>query len=90
MLKRLAMATLNISLPDQLREWVKTQISTGQYSSASDYLRDLIRQDVRAHQGDTWLNNHIQERLETADDSYVQSSADDVKTRMRLKIGKSN
>ena len=78
------MATLNISLPDQLREWVKTQISTGQYSSASDYLRDLIRQDVRAHDGDMCLNDHLQERLETVD-----SSADDVKTRMRLQIGKS-
>ena len=83
------MATLNISLPDQLREWVKTQISTGQYSSASDYLRDLIRQDVRAHEGGTWLNDHLQERLEASDDVYVQSSADDVKARMRLKIGKS-
>ena len=83
------MATLNISLPDQLREWVKTQISTGQYSSASDYLRDLIRQDVRAHEGEIWLNNHLHERLETADDAYVHSSAEDVKARMRLKVGKS-
>jgi len=83
------MATLNISLPDQLREWVKTQISTGQYSSASDYLRDLIRQDVRAHESDTWLDNHIKERLETPDDVYVHSSASDVKARMRSKISKS-
>ena len=80
------MATLNISLPDQLREWVKTQISTGQYSSASDYLRDLIRQDVRAHES-TWLTNHLQERLEAPDDVYVKSSADDVKARMRKQLG---
>ena len=81
------MATLNISLPDQLREWVKTQISTGQYSSASDYLRDLIRQDVLSHEGQ-WLKDHLQERLEAPDEVFVQSSADDVKARMRAQLGK--
>ena len=81
------MATLNISLPDQLREWVKTQVSTGQYSSASDYLRDLIRQDVRSHEGQ-WLTDHLQERLEAPDEVFVQSSADDVKARMRAQLGK--
>jgi len=41
------MATMNISLPDQMREWVEAQLDTGKYASSSDYVRDLIRQ----HQG---------------------------------------
>ena len=39
------MATMNISLPDQMKEWVEAQASTGRYSNASDYVRDLIRRD---------------------------------------------
>lgn len=41
------MATLNISLPDAMRDWIDTQIASGEYASASDYLRDLIRHDQR-------------------------------------------
>ena len=39
------MATMNISLPDPMRDWVQTQINSGQYASSSDYVRDLIRRD---------------------------------------------
>ena len=39
------MATMNISLPDEMRDWVNGQIATGRYAGASDYLRDLIRRD---------------------------------------------
>tara|TARA_A100000171_G_C2063262_1_gene111033 strand:- start:266 stop:547 length:282 start_codon:yes stop_codon:yes gene_type:complete len=41
------MATMNVSLPDPMREWVETQIESGEYASSSDYVRDLIRQDQR-------------------------------------------
>jgi len=39
------MATLNISMPDEMRAFVETRVSSGEYQSASDYLRDLIRHD---------------------------------------------
>ncbi|OUS14103.1 hypothetical protein A9Q89_01150 [Gammaproteobacteria bacterium 53_120_T64] len=41
------MATMNISLPDPMRDWVEAQIKTGHYANNSDYLRDLIRKDQR-------------------------------------------
>ena len=37
------MATMNISLPDKMREWIDQQVSTGRFSNASDLVRDLIR-----------------------------------------------
>ena len=37
------MATMNISLPDPMKQWVEGQAETGRYSNASDYVRDLIR-----------------------------------------------
>ncbi len=39
------MATMNVSLPDPMKTWVESQVQTGHYSNASDYVRDLIRQD---------------------------------------------
>ncbi len=44
------MATMNVSLPDPLRDWVETQVKGGEYANASDYIRDLIRHDQRRHQ----------------------------------------
>jgi len=44
------MATMNISLPDPMREWVESRIKTGLYASSSDYMRDLIRHDHKYHQ----------------------------------------
>ena len=41
----LDMATMNISLPDSMREWVEKKTKSGQYSNNSDYVRDLIRKD---------------------------------------------
>lgn len=39
------MATMNVSLPDQMKKWVEDQTADGRYSNASDYVRDLIRKD---------------------------------------------
>jgi len=39
------MATMNVSLPDAMKDWVEGQAQTGRYSNASDYVRDLIRRD---------------------------------------------
>lgn len=42
------MASMNLSLPDPMRDWVQNQIKEGRYSSNSDYVRDLIRRDQEA------------------------------------------
>ncbi len=39
------MATMNISVPDLMKDWVQAQIEEGKYASSSDYIRDLIRKD---------------------------------------------
>ncbi|MGF6862450.1 antitoxin ParD1/3/4 [Rhodobacteraceae bacterium MBR-64] len=39
------MGTMNISLPDPMKNWVEEQAKTGRYANSSDYVRDLIRRD---------------------------------------------
>jgi antitoxin ParD1/3/4 len=59
------MATMNISLPDPMHDWVQTQIQEGKYSSSSDYVRDLIRRDQEAHQPQRVLQGAITEELKS-------------------------
>lgn len=37
------MATMNISLPHELKQFVDTQVAEHGYTSSSEYLRELIR-----------------------------------------------
>jgi antitoxin ParD1/3/4 len=39
--------SMNISLPTPLKRFVDEQIAAGRYSSASEYVRDLIRGDEK-------------------------------------------
>lgn len=39
------MATMNVSLPEAMKDWVERQARSGQYGNSSDYVRDLIRRD---------------------------------------------
>ena len=39
------MATMNISLPDTMREYVEDRIQREGYSTASEYFRALVRED---------------------------------------------
>jgi antitoxin ParD1/3/4 len=41
------MESMNISLPTPLKQFVDEQIAAGRYSSASEYVRDLIRGDEK-------------------------------------------
>lgn len=39
------MATMTVSLPDPMRDWVEARVRTGRYGNTSDSIRDLIRRD---------------------------------------------
>ena len=50
------MASMNISLPDPLRDHVQACVDSGLYASASDYVRDLIRRDQQGIEDEArWL-----------------------------------
>ena len=66
------MQTMNISLPDQLKEFVDNQVGSGRYSSVSEYVRDLIRDDER---------RKAQEKLEAMLMEGIQTSEPTEMTR---------
>lgn len=57
------MQTMNISLPEPLKEFVDGQIASGRYSSASEYIRELIREDEK-HKAEERLEALLLEGLQ--------------------------
>jgi len=39
------MPTMNISLSEQLKDFIDAQVNSGSYSSVSEYIRELVRAD---------------------------------------------
>lgn len=59
------MATMNVSLPDPMKDWVESQAKSGRYSNASDYVRDLIRRDQERASKLAELQKLLTEELES-------------------------
>ena len=57
------MATMNVSLPDAMKEWVESQADDGRYSNSSDYVRDLIRRDQERTRKIAAMNALIEEGM---------------------------
>ena len=62
------MATMNISLPDALKDWVEQQVAGGEYASASDYVRDMIRREKGRQEA-------IDEMVALADEGHASGPA---------------
>ena len=56
------MATVNIALPDTMKDFVKSKIQQGGYNNISEYFRDLVRQD-QSREADKRLEALILEGL---------------------------
>ena len=59
------MATMNVSLPDELKAWVEEQTKGGGYATASDVVRDLVRRAIRREEAIARLNALIQEGIDS-------------------------
>ena len=72
------MATMNVSLPDSMKQWVESQAKDGRYSNASDYVRDLIRRDQEQAAKIAQLQQRVTEGLAsgTGERTMVQLAAE--------------
>jgi antitoxin ParD1/3/4 len=43
----MSMASLNISLPQSLKDYVETQVKDSGYTTPSEYVRELVREDQK-------------------------------------------
>lgn len=81
------MATMNISLPDQMKQWVEKQVATGRYANASDLIRDLIRED----QDRAGVLAELQLMVDEADASGISDkTVEDIRREVLLELGLSD
>ncbi|WP_395651478.1 type II toxin-antitoxin system ParD family antitoxin [Brevundimonas sp.] len=78
------MATMNISLPDQMKAWVEAQSADGRYSNSSDYVRDLIRREqVRAEKIANMQRLVDEGRASGVSDHSPRQIIDDIRAELR-------
>ena len=65
------MSTINISLPEALRDFVDNQVGARGYASSSEYIRELIRRDQdRQQMRQLLLEGAASGQAVTADQDY--------------------
>ncbi|MEQ9795817.1 type II toxin-antitoxin system ParD family antitoxin [Parvibaculum sp.] len=80
------MATMNVSLPDPMKDWVEAQAETGRYSNASDYVRDLIRRDQERQDKIAHMQGLVTQALESG---VSDKSMDEILTEARKRAPRS-
>jgi antitoxin ParD1/3/4 len=78
------MATMNVSLPDEMKEWVEAQAANGRFANVSDYVRDVLRREQTAI---ARFQTVIDEAMASGVvDMTLDELFEDVKRRSREKI----
>jgi len=79
------MATMNVSLPQPMKQWVESRAGDGRFSNASDYVRHLIRRDQEREEARMMLQGAINEGLASGEPRAVDFDA--FKAGMRKRHG---
>ena len=79
------MQTMNISLPDPLKEFVDHQIGEGRYSSVSEYIRELIRNDEK-RKAEERLEALLLEGLGGEETPLTRQDFDDIRREAREEL----
>ncbi|MFC3693322.1 ribbon-helix-helix domain-containing protein [Chenggangzhangella methanolivorans] len=59
------MATMTLSMPDAMKEWIEAETAKGDYASTSDFMRDLVRRERERREPRMTLEE-LQQRLAEA------------------------
>jgi antitoxin ParD1/3/4 len=79
------MTTMNISLPDTLKQFVDLQVATAGYGTSSEYVRQLIRRDQERDQLRSLLLQGAQSApTGLADESYFASLRSGINQRLKI------
>jgi len=79
------MQTMNISLPDPMKKYVEQQVTTGAYSSASEYVRELVRADQKRNAKEQ-LEQLLLNALNSGDPIEITPEmVDEVRKRLRAR-----
>jgi antitoxin ParD1/3/4 len=73
-----------ITLTEKQDDWIKAQITRGDFTNDSEYIRDLVRRDQEHNARFRALQDAIQEGLESEDSTKsVTDIMEEVETRLK-------
>jgi len=75
------MTSLNISLPEALKNYVEGQVASGDWGTPSEFIRELIRQDKERR-----LGNLEQELVAAARGATVELSVAEIRKKGLLTV----
>jgi len=79
------MSTMNISLPDSLKDFVDEQVNQRGYGTSSEYVRELIRKDAdRLHLRGLLLEGAASTPAAPADTAYFAALRKRAQRRARV------
>jgi len=82
------MQTMNISLPDPMKQFVEEQVNAGGYSAVSEYVRDLVRADQKSKAKDQ-LEETVLDALNSGDAIQVTPQMwNELRQHLRARAGK--
>ena len=77
---------MNVSLPPAMKEWVDKQVQTGGYETASEYVRQLLREEQR-RQAQQKLEDLLVEGIESGPSTpMTRKDWDDVRQEGRRRL----
>ena len=79
------MQTMNISLPEPLKEFVEGQLAEGRYSSVSEYVRELIREDEK-RKAEQRLEALLLEGLESEERELTKKDFDEIRKQALARL----
>lgn len=82
------MDTMNIALPESMKQFVQERVTEGGYSSTSEYVRELIRSDQR-RKAEERIDALLLEGLDSGEPlSVSQDYWDEKKRKLTERLGK--
>ncbi|MFW5426342.1 MAG: type II toxin-antitoxin system ParD family antitoxin [Methylophagaceae bacterium] len=78
---------VNVRVTGELQNHLQQQIgSHGLFDNASEYIRSLIRQDLKSRdEAWSWLRSELESALRASDDEFTTVTAEDVILRNKKK-----
>jgi len=83
----MASENVNVRVTGELQNHLRQQIGRhGLYDNASEYIRSLIRQDLKSRdEAWSWLSKELEPALRAAENEFVSVTAEDVILRNKKK-----
>ena len=86
----MASENVNVRVTGELRAHLQQQVGIhGLYENASEYIRDLIRRDLKSrNEAWEWLRKELEPAFRANESEYIEVKAKDVIVRNKKRKGK--